>query len=120
MNMYFNVADFKAALGINWRGAFWKTLMYIGVDHKITSLIEAMHDNVECAIVISGQLTERIKMEIVVRQSCLLLHIMSSLFTEDFMTNLKCLCKEFTLDTNTSFNIRNADDTTSMSTTTVN
>ena len=68
MNTYFNVADFKAAFGINWRGAFWKTLMYIGVDHKITSLIEAMHDNVECAIVISGQLTERIKMEIVVRQ----------------------------------------------------
>ena len=43
--------------------------MYIGVDHKITSLIEAMHDNVECAIVISGQ-TDRTdkKWKIVVRQ----------------------------------------------------
>ena len=112
MDMYFNVADFKAAFGIIWRGAFWKTLTYIGVDQKMTSLIEAMHENVECAIVISGQLTEWIRMEIVVRQSCLLLYIMSSLFTEDFMTNLKCLCKEFTLDTN----IRKADDTTSMST----
>ena len=56
--LHFNVVDFKAAFYIIWRGALWKMLRSIGVDPKITSLIEAMYDNVECAVIISGQLTE--------------------------------------------------------------
>ena len=33
-------------------------------DPKSTSLIETMNDNVECAIAINGQLTERFRMDI--------------------------------------------------------
>ena len=83
-----------------------------GVDPKITSLIEAMCDNVECAVIINGQLTEWFRVEIGVRQGCLLSPILFSLFLEF----LESLCKEFKLDTNLSFDIRYADDTTIMST----
>ena len=34
------------------------------MDYKITSLIDAMYDNVECAVVISGQLIEWFTVEI--------------------------------------------------------
>ena len=47
-----------------------------------TSLIEAMYDDVECAVVIKVQLTERFRVEIGVRQDCLLLYIMFRLFLE--------------------------------------
>ena len=44
----------------------------VGVDPKITSLTEAMYDNVECTFVINGQLTEWFRVETGVRQDCLL------------------------------------------------
>ena len=85
---------------------------------KITSLIEAMYDNVDCAVVINGQLTEWFRVEIGVRQGCLLTPILFSLFLEFVMADLKSLCKKFKLYTNLSFDIRYADlyDTTIMST----
>ena len=49
--------DFKAAFNAIWRGALWKKLGYFGVDPEITSLIEAIDENVECAVVFNGQLT---------------------------------------------------------------
>ena len=39
------------------------------MDPKITSLIEAIYDNVECPVVINGQLREWFKEEIAVRQT---------------------------------------------------
>ena len=48
---------FKAAFDTIWIGALWKMLRSIGVDPTITSLIECMI-NIECAVVINGQLTE--------------------------------------------------------------
>ena len=109
--------DFKAAFDIIWRGALWKMLRYIGMNLKITSLIEAMYDNVDCAVVINGQLTEWFRVEIGVRQGCLLTPILFSLFLEFVMADLKSLCKKFKLYTNLSFDIRYADlyDTTIMS-----
>ena len=56
--LHVNVVDFKAAFDNIWRGALWKMLRSIWVDPKITSLIEAMYDMVESAVVINGQLAE--------------------------------------------------------------
>ena len=42
------------------------------MNSKITSLIEAMYDNVECAVVTNSQLTEWFRAEIGARQCCLL------------------------------------------------
>ena len=78
--VHFNVVVFKAAFDIIWRGALWKMLRSIGVDPKITSLIEAMYENVKCAVVINGQLTEWFRAEIEVRQGFLLSPILFSLF----------------------------------------
>lgn len=54
---YLNFVDFKAAFDSIWGMALWK-MWSIVVDPKITSLIESMCDNVECAVVINGQLNE--------------------------------------------------------------
>ena len=51
--LHLNVVDFKAAFDTIWKGALWKMLRPIWVDPKITSLIEAMYNNVECAVVIN-------------------------------------------------------------------
>ena len=55
--LHFNFVDFKAEINTIWRGALWKMLRFIGVDPKIMSLTESLYDNVECAVVINGQLT---------------------------------------------------------------
>ena len=60
--------DFEAAFDNTWSGALWKMLRSIAVDPKITSLNEAIYDNVECPAVINGQLREWFKEEIGVRQ----------------------------------------------------
>ena len=70
-----------------------------------------MYDNVECAFVISGQLTEWFRVEIGVKQVCL-----SPILFSLFLEFLESLCKEFKPDNNLSFDIRYADDTTIMST----
>ena len=114
--LHLNFVDFKAAFDIIWRWALWKMLRYIGMDPKITSLIEAMYDNVGCAVVNNGQLTEWFRVEIGVRQGCLLTPILFSLFLEFVMADVKSLCKKFKLFTNLSFDISYADDTTIMST----
>ena len=47
----FDFVDFKVAFYTIWTWTLWKMLIYIG---GITSLIEAMCDNVDCAVVING------------------------------------------------------------------
>ena len=71
------------------------------MDSKITSPIEAMYDNVECAVVISGQLIEWFTVEIGVRQGFLLSPILFRLFMEFVMADLKSLCKEMPTRMNT-------------------
>ena len=67
--LHLNVVDFKAAFDTIWRGIVEVGDVY-WIDSKIISLIEIMYDNVECAVVISGQLTEWL--EIGVREGYLL------------------------------------------------
>ena len=86
------------------------------MDPKITSLIEAMYDNVECPFVINGQLREWFKVEIGVEQGCLLLPVLLSSFLEFVVADPKSLWKEFNRYTNLTFDIRYADDTTILST----
>ena len=81
--------DFEAAFDTIWREVLWKMLRSFGVDPKITSLIETMYDDAEYAIVINGQLTEWFRVEIGVRQGCLLSVILFSLFLEFALAILK-------------------------------
>ena len=60
--------DVEAAFDSTWGGSLWKMLKSIAVDPTITSLNEAICDNVECPAVINGQLREWFKEEIGVRQ----------------------------------------------------
>ena len=53
--LHFNCLDFKVTSDVIWIGTLWKILRSIGVDPKITSLLEAMYDNVKCAVVINQQ-----------------------------------------------------------------
>ena len=73
------------------------------MDAKIASLIEAMHDNVECAVVINGQLKEWFRVEIGVIYGCLLSPILFSLFLGYVMAHWKRLTiKEFKLNASLS------------------
>ena len=60
-----------------------------GVDSMITSLTEAIYDNVECAVIINGQLTQWFRVEIGMRQGCLLSPILFTLFMEVVMADLR-------------------------------
>ena len=91
-------------------------LRYIRVNPKSISLIEAMYDNAECAIVINNQLTEWFRVEIRLKQGCLLSPILFSLFLDFVMVDLTSTREKLKLDTNLSFDIRYSDDTTIMST----
>ena len=86
------------------------------MDPKITSLIEAMYDIVECPFVINGQLREWFKVEIGVEQGCLLLPILLSSFLEFVVADPKSLWKGFNRYTNLTFDIIYADNTTILST----
>ena len=72
--LHFNFVDLRLHLILSG-GALWKMLRSTVEDPKITSLIEAVYENIECAVVIIGQLTERFRVEIRVRLGCLLLPI---------------------------------------------
>ena len=68
------------------------------MDLKITSLIEAMYDNVEHAFIVNGQLIEWFRVKTGVRHGYLLSPVLFSLFLEFVTADLQSLCKEFKLD----------------------
>ena len=95
--VHFSVVDFKAAFDNLELGIVEDVEVYL-VDPKITSLIEDLCYNTECAYITNGQLTAGwFRAEIEVRQGCLLLPILFSLFLEFVMAKIKSLCKELKL-----------------------
>ena len=104
--------DFKAAFDTVWRKALWKMLLSIGVDKKIVSIIEQLYSDTECAVVIDGQITEWFKVEIGLRQGCLLSPVMFNIFLEFVTKELKATERQLKYSENISVDIRYADDTT--------
>jgi hypothetical protein len=50
------------------RCALWKMLRVIGVPNKVVNIIENLHSNTECAVVINGYVTEWLSVKVGVRQ----------------------------------------------------
>ena len=90
-------------------------MRYIGVNHKIVNIIEELYKNTECAIVINGQLTEWFKVEVGVRQGCIMSPTLFNIFLEFVMDELVNIDPVFTLKDDMSAEIRYADDTTLLS-----
>ena len=85
--LHFNFIDFKSAFDTVWRKALWRMMIAIGVDTKIVNIIEALYKDTECAIVIDGHITEWFKVNIGVRQGCILSPtLFNFLLTSDMKT----------------------------------
>ena len=87
--IHFNFIDFKAAFDTIWRKALWKMMLEIGIDPKIVRILETLYDNTECAVVIDGQITSWFKVEIDLRQGCLLSPTLINIFLEYVMKEVK-------------------------------
>ena len=72
IDIHCNFIDFKAAFDTIWREALWKMLISIGIHSKIVNVIKSMYDNSECALTIDGNLTSWFKVNVGVRQGCML------------------------------------------------
>ena len=114
--LHFNVIDFKSAFDTVWRKALWRMMIAIGVDTKIVNIIEALYKDTECAIVIDGHITEWFKVNIGVRQGCILSPTLFNIFLEFVMKELKSLDQDLQMKNTLSVDIRYADDTTLIST----
>ena len=113
--LHFNFVDFKSAFDTIWRKALWKMLRSIGVTPKIVRIIEAIYKNTECAVVINGRITEWFKVEVGVRQGCLLSPTLFNIFLEFVMNEVVSAKHELKLNNDLATNIRYADDTTLIS-----
>ena len=91
-------------------------MIAIGVDTKIVNIIEALYKDTECAIVIDGHITEWFKVNIGVRQGCILSPTLFNIFLEFVMKELKSLDQDLHMKNTISVDIRYADDTTLIST----
>ena len=91
-------------------------MIAIGVDTKIVNIIEALYKDTECAIVIDGHITEWFKVNIGVRQGCILSPTLFNIFLEFVMKELKSLDQDLQMKNTLYVDIRYADDTTLIST----
>ena len=87
-------------------------LLSIGVDKKIVTIIEQLYNDTERAVVIDGQITEWFRVEIGLRQGCLLSPVLFNIFLEFVMKELKDIDRKLCLKENISVDIRYADHTT--------
>ena len=115
LNIHLNLIDFKAAFDTIWRKALWKMMRSIGVDPKIVSIIENLYKDTECAIVIDGNMTKWFRVNVGVRQGCLLSPTLFNIFLDFVMAELKSVQTKLSLNENLSCDIRYADDTTLIS-----
>ena len=84
-------------------------------DAKIVRILETLYDNTECAVVIDGQITSWFKVDVGLRQGCLLSPTLFNIFLEFVMKEVKYVEKTLTLSPELSLDIRYADDTTLLS-----
>ena len=87
-------------------------LLSIGVDKKIVAIIEQLYSDTECAVVIDGQITDWFKVEIGLRQGCLLSPVLFNIFLEFVMKELKYIERTLVYSKDISVDVRYADDTT--------
>jgi len=113
--IHFHFIDFKAAFDTIWRKALWKMLRQIGVNTRIVNILEYMYNATECTVRIDGNLTEWFKVEVGVRQGCILSPTLFNIFLEFVMDELGSLQASLRLDESISRDIRYADDTTLIS-----
>ena len=118
LKCHYHFIDFKSAFDAIWRKALlWKMMRSIGINKKIVSVVEKMHDKTSCDVVADGLLTEWFSVSVGIRQGCLLSptlfvsNFLPLLFLDFVMDEIKCLQDLLTLDEDLNFNTRYANDT---------
>ena len=110
--LHFHFIDFKAAFDTIWRSALWKMLKSIGISIKIVNILQFMYNNTECTVMIDKHLTEWFRVEVGVRQGCILSPTLFNIFLEFVMDGISSLQSKLQLDHCLSTDVRYADDTT--------
>ena len=80
IDLHFNFIDFKAAFDTVWRKALWKMLRAIGIGVNSVNIIENLYDDTECSVVINGHIINWFKVNVGVRQGCLLSPTLFNIF----------------------------------------
>ena len=115
LRLHFNFIDFKAAFDTIWRKALWMMLNKIGIPNKIVSILKSMYQNTECAVMIEGSISKWFRVDVGVRQGCLLSPVLFNVFLEFVMMELHSLDRALTYADDMSMDVRYADDTTLLS-----
>ncbi|VDP24180.1 unnamed protein product [Schistosoma margrebowiei] len=71
-SLYINFIDYEKAFNSVDRTTLWKRHRHYGVAEKIVSIIRNSYDELNCKIVIGGQLTKSFEVKTGIRQGCLL------------------------------------------------
>ena len=69
--IYF-IINFKSAFDTIWRDAMWSMLKKIGLSDKIVTILKALYHYTECAVVIESGISECFRVDLGMRQGCLL------------------------------------------------
>ena len=108
---HYHFVDFKSTFNTIWRKALCKMMRSIAINKKIVSIVGKMYGKTTCAVV-DGLFTEWFSVSVGVRQGCLLSPTLFNLFLNFVIDEIKCLQDRVTLDEDSNFDARYADDTT--------
>ena len=68
--LYINFIDFEKAFDSIHRESLWKIMQIYGIPNKIISIVQALYDNFECAVIEDNETTEWFKIKTGVKQGC--------------------------------------------------
>ena len=68
--MYVNFIDFEKAFDSVHRDSLWLIMRSYGIPSKIVSMVKALYDDFECAVVDGQDTTEWFKIQTGVKQGC--------------------------------------------------
>jgi len=109
--LYNNFIDFKQAFGSVWQKGLWQVLRNYGIPEELVVLLENLYSKSLSAVRVDGELTEKFRVTVGVRQVCNLSPYLFNLLLESMMSvSLKSVDTWVSLNGQAVNNLRYSDD----------